>query len=467
MNRRPAVCIHGHFYQPPREDPWTRAIPIEPGAEPYPNYNAKITAECYRPNAELRNFARISFDLGPTLASWLETEAPDVYSSIQNQAHSEIGAVGNAMAQAFSHRILPLANRRDKITQIRWGIADFEHRFGYAPRGMWLPETAVDGETLDVLVDHGIDFTILAPWQAAVPDVDVRRPYRVRVSGGRSIAVFFFDAGLSADVSFNPDATRDAAEFALTRLAPAGSVGSDGADADPPPLTLIATDGEFYGHHQASREHFLHDLLYREATRAGLDVVFPAAYLDRYGATTEIELAAPTAWSCHHGVARWSCGCDCTDGDSGWKNVAFDALTALTQRLDGAYERSTRRLLRDPWAARDHYAAVMLGEGTLEEFLAAEALHALGDEERAAAALLLEGQLYGQRMHTSCGFFWDNLARLEMRNNLAYAAQAIRSIERASGEQLHAAFKEHLRAARSEHTGLTGDALFESAQKSG
>ena len=180
MSGRPDLCIHGHFYQPPREDPWTGRIPVEAGAQPYPNFNAKITAECYRPNAELRNFARISFDLGPTLAGWLETEAPDVYESIQHQAHSELGAAaGNAMAQAYSHRILPLATRRDKLTQVRWGIADFVHRFGYPPRGMWLPETAVDRETLEVLADEGIDFTILAPWQAAIADIDVRRPYRL------------------------------------------------------------------------------------------------------------------------------------------------------------------------------------------------------------------------------------------------------------------------------------------------
>ena len=459
---RPLLCIHGHFYQPPREDPRTGQIPLEPGAEPFPNYNAKITAECYRPNAELRNFARISFDLGPTLASWLESEAPDVYSSIQEQARSELESAGNAMAQAYSHRILPLASRRDKVTQVRWGAADFTHRFGYQPRGMWLPETAVDLETLEVLVDHGVEFTILAPWQAATADIDARRPYRVRLSGGRSIAVFFFDAALSGDVSFDPGATLDAAEFAMRRLAPYRDWSRDyEASAEPPPLTLIATDGEFYGHHQAGREHFLHSLLYRDATRAGIDVVFPAAYLDRYGATAEVELAAPTAWSCHHGVARWSTGCPCTEGDSSWKAVVFESLTALSAELDSIYERAGERLFRDPWETRNRYVAVLLGQLSRDDFIVSQATHRLAPEEREQAGLLLEGQLYGQRMHTSCGLFWDDLARLEMRNNLAYAARAIRCMQRASGVDLAPMFRERLAAARSEGSGLRGDEVFD------
>lgn len=458
---RPVVCIHGHFYQPPREDPWTGQIPTEAGAEPYPNYNAKITDECYRPNAELGNFARISFDIGPTLASWLEAEEPDVYRAILRQAHSEMGAgAGNAMAQAYSHRILPLANRRDKVTQVRWGIADFTHRFGHAPRGMWLPETAVDTETLEVLVDNGVELTILAPWQAAVPDVDVRRPYRVNLASGGSIAVFFYEGGLSGDISFNPEATVDAGAFAEHRLAN----GDDGWSADPPPITIIATDGEFYGHHQPGREQFLHALLYGEAAKAGLDVMFPAAYLDRYGAGDEIRLNEPSAWSCYHGVGRWSTGCGCTEGDSSWKRVVFDALTALTAELDTAYEETASKLLRDPWEARNEYIRVLLGEVALDEFVSGHAMRRLNRDEYETAALLLRGQLYGQRMHTSCGLFWEDLARLEMRNDFAYAAKAIRCIERATGARLGAGLRERLRAARSQRTRLSGDEVFAAEQ---
>jgi alpha-amylase/alpha-mannosidase (GH57 family) len=460
MRHRAVVSVHGHFYQPPREDPWTRQIPNEAGAEPYPNYNAKITAECYGPNAELGNFSRMSFDLGPTLASWLEVEAPDVYRSIQQQARSERDEASNAMAQAYGHRILPLANRRDKVTQVRWGIADFKHRFGYTPRGMWLPETAVDTETLEVLVENGIAFTILAPWQAATPDIDVRRPYRVTLPDERSIAVFFFDGGLSGEISFNPEATVDARAFAR-RLAGDRDGWRDAWSGDNlPPITLIATDGEFYGHHQRGREHFLHALLYQEASRAGLDVMFPAAYLDRYGARAEVTVSQPSAWSCHHGVDRWSTGCGCTEGDSSWKAYVFEALRALTAELDAAYEQAAEGLLDNPWAARDGYVEVLLGQLSLHDFLATQARHALSAEECEIAALLLEGQLYGQRMHTSCGFFWEDLARLEMRNNFAYAAQAIRCTEQASGLELEAGFRERLRAARSECTGLAGDEVF-------
>jgi alpha-amylase/alpha-mannosidase (GH57 family) len=465
LYERPLLCVHGHFYQPPREDPWTGLIPKEAGAEPYPNFNAKITAECYRPNAELHNFARISFDLGPTLASWLEREEPDVYRSIQEQARAEEPAAGNALAQAYSHRILPLATRRDKATQVRWSIADFAHRFGYTPRGMWLPETAVDLETLDVLAENEIEFTVLAPWQAAVKDVDVRRPYRVQLANGQSIVAFFYDAALSGDVSFNAEATIDAAAFAVHRVAKhddseAWDTWTDVA----PPLTLIATDGEFYGHHQPDREHFLHALLYGEALRAGLDVTFLSGYLDRYGATAEIGIEERTSWSCHHGIARWSTGCDCTRGDSSWKAVAFEALTALTEELDATYERAAGELLRDPWDARDKYIEVLLGETPLDDFIAAHAARPLSEPERQRARDLLRGQLYSQRMHTSCGFFWDDLARLEMRNNLAYAAQAIRCIEKATGTNLEAGFRERLRTARSEGTGLAGDEVFVTAQ---
>ncbi len=448
--RRPVLCVHGHFYQPPREDPRTGAIPREPGAEPYPNFNAKITAECYRPNAELDNFARLSYDIGPTLASWLAAEAPEVHDAIVAQDS------GGAMAQAFNHTILPLATRRDKATQVRWGVADFVHRFGRQPRGLWLPETAADLETLDVLAQERIEFTILAPWQAAGGVADPRHPYRVRLPGGRSIVVFFFDGRLSGEVSFNPRATADAARFARDWLPPAAA----NTTADPPPLVLIASDGELYGHHQPGRERFLHDLLYAEADRAGYDVILPIEYLDRYPVVHETMIAEPTSWSCHHGVARWITGCACTDTDSAWKATVRQALTSLTEALDGAYERAAAELLRDPWAARDSYIHVMLGEQSLADFIALNARRPLSDRDQRQVALLLEGQMYGQRMHTSCGLYWDDLDRLEMRNDLAYAAKVIASTEAASGASLAGAFRERLRLAHSERTGRDGEQIY-------
>ncbi|MBM2811339.1 MAG: hypothetical protein HW416_2098 [Chloroflexi bacterium] len=441
--RETFVCIHGHFYQPPREDPLTGLVPRELGAEPYANFNEKITAECYRPNAELGNFRRLSFDIGPTLATWLSTNASDVLASIVESD------VGNAFAQAYSHSILPLATRRDKTTQVRWGMADFKHRFKRAPRGMWLPECGVDHETLEVLAENGIEFTILAPSQAATADVDVGRPYRVPIAGERSMVVFFFDPGLSGEVSFNPDATRDAAAFASSRF-----------DADRP-LSLIASDGELYGHHQRGREHFLHDLLFQEVEAVGRTVIHPAAYLDRFGAADAVEIVDRSSWSCAHGIDRWSTGCSCTAGDSSWKRVVRQALDALTGDLDAVYEREGGALLLDPWLARDTYVQVLLGERALAAFLATHRGRDLSPEDEWRAGLLLEAQVYGQRMHTSCGLFWDDLSGLEMRNNLAYAAMAIRCIEQASGVALGSVFRDRLRDAWSAQSGRNGTEIYD------
>ena len=215
-----ALAIHGHFYQPPREDPLTGAIPNEFGAAPFGNWNERIHAECYRPNAELGNFERISFNVGPTLSSWMAGYDRSTYGAIVEQDRATVRefGVGNAIAQAYNHTILPLQSREDKVTQVAWGIADFEHHFGRKPQGLWLAETAVNTETLVVLADAGIEFTILAPWQADAPDVDTTEPYRVSLPGGRSITAFFYDRDLSGRVSFDPVMTSNADAFALHDL---------------------------------------------------------------------------------------------------------------------------------------------------------------------------------------------------------------------------------------------------------
>ncbi|HEU5348033.1 MAG TPA: hypothetical protein VFU63_05420, partial [Ktedonobacterales bacterium] len=213
------LCVYGHFYQPPRENPFTGEIPGEPGAEPFENYNEKITEECYRPNAEAGNLAQISFDLGPTLAVWLEAHHPDVYQAFlaADREHVTRYGVGNALAQVYNHTILPLATTRDKRTQIRWGLDDFTHRFGHPADGMWLAETAVDQETLSILAEEGVRYTVLAPWQAAEP-VTPGEPYRVSLPGGRSISVFFYNGPLSAAASFDDAATSNADVFAAMHL---------------------------------------------------------------------------------------------------------------------------------------------------------------------------------------------------------------------------------------------------------
>ena len=443
--------MHGHFYQPPRQDPFTGRIPPEEGAEPYANWNERINAECYRPNAILGNFQRLSFDIGPTLASWLAEADPDTYRRIVASDG------GNAMAQAYNHTILPLMPRRDKETQVRWGIADFRHRFRRDPVGMWLPETAADRETLDVLAAEGIRYTILAPWQALPDGVDSGRPWRVRVSDGRDIAVFFFDALLSNNVSFNPRATESATAFVRDYLVPWRDHRPPG-DARPP-IILIASDGELYGHHQRGREHFLHDLLFGIAESRGFPVVTLQSYLDRYPPVDEVAVRDGTSWSCHHGVARWSEGCACTEGDSAWKGVVFTALRRLAQRLDEIAEEATGPFV-DFWAARDAYVAVVLGVADAKDLLAGFARRRLTSDEERRALLLLEAHYYGQWMFTSCGFFWDDLSRLEVQNNLAYAARAMDLVERATGHRLDEAFARDLATARSGRTGERGDAMF-------
>ena len=255
------VCVHGHFYQPPREDPLTGEIPMEPGAAPYQNWNERIHEQCYRPNARLGNFQNISFNIGPTLATWMESCDPDTLNSIVQQEQNNFVryGVGNAIAQSYNHTILPLASLEDKKTQIVWGIRSFENLFHHKPLGMWLPETAVDLETLDVMADHGIEFTILAPWQADQKELDTSLPYKVECPNGKSMVVFFYNQDLSTRISFDPGSTDNADKFVEKSLLPRFKPASKGKSLDQ--LLLIASDGELYGHHQPFRDKFLSYLL--------------------------------------------------------------------------------------------------------------------------------------------------------------------------------------------------------------
>ncbi len=308
------LCLHGHFYQPPRENPFTNQIPPEPAATPFANFNEKITVEYYAPNAEAGNFDALNFDLGPTLAAWLEKAHPEVLKRIVEADHRHVAryGVGNAMAQAYNHTILPLATTRDKQTQITWGLSDFRHRYGREATGMWLAETAVDLETLDILAQHGITYTVLAPWQAASP-IDPSEPYRVRLFGGRSITVFFYNAPLSGGVSFDWNTTSNADLFAANYLP--GQLQESKREAGQPQLILIATDGELYGHHRPWRDKFLSHLINFGAPAYGFEVCTLERYMRMFPATREAELRLPSAWSCSHGIARWDAGCECTEGE--------------------------------------------------------------------------------------------------------------------------------------------------------
>jgi hypothetical protein len=456
-----ALCLYGHFYQPPREDPFTGAIPVEPGATPYPNFNEKITAECYRPNAEAGNFEHISFDLGPTLATWLERAHPDVHARIVEADRRNVVrfGVGNALAQSYNHTILPLANARDKRLQIAWGLADFAHRFGRHAEGMWLPETAVDLESLALLEAFGVRYTVLAPWQAAEP-VDVTEPYLVPLPGGRSITVFFYNEPLSGGVSFDWDTTNNADLFAASYLS--GHLNARKSARGEAQLILVATDGELYGHHKPWRDRFLQHLVTQGAPALDFDVSSLGRYLRDHPPSREVALRTPSSWSCHHGVERWDAGCACTEGDAGWKPLLRRALVRLAEQVDELFAREGAAALRDPWAAREDYLALRNGWDDPDAFWALHAAEGRPPAPAAAqrAAALLEAEYYTQAMVTSCGFFFEDLDRIEPRNDIACARRAVSLVWQATGRDLQPAFLADLSAARSGRTGLTGLDLY-------
>jgi len=459
---RTYLCLYGHFYQPPRENPFTGILPIEPEATPYANFNEKITAECYGPNAEAGNFDALSYDLGPTLAAWLEQAHPTIYQRIieADHRHRARYGVSNALAQAYNHTILPLATSRDKRTQIAWGLADFRHRYGYNAHGMWLAETAVDLETLDLLAQHGITYTVLAPWQAATP-VDVTEPYTVRLFDGRSITVFFYNAPLSGGVSFDWNVTSNADAFASSYL-PAHVVQSKrGAGVDQ--LIIVATDGELYGHHRPWRDKFLARLIEYGTEEHGYEVCTLERYLLLHPATQEVALRVPSAWSCGHGVARWEIGCECTEGDSSWKAALRRALNTLAARGDQLFEQYAAATLSDPWAARDGYLSLHMGWETEAQFWAKYGKQQRAPEDILAAQqalLLLEAQYYQQYSFTSCGFFFEDLDRIEPRNDIAFARRAISLFWQALGVDLQQSFLQDLQVAKSWRTGLTGADIY-------
>jgi alpha-amylase/alpha-mannosidase (GH57 family) len=393
------VCIHGHFYQPPRENPWLEAIELQDSAYPYHDWNERITAECYAPNAKSRildgagnitrivnNYARVSFNVGPTLLAWLAAHAPDTYAAIldaDRQSRARFSGHGSALAQVYNHAIMPLANRRDKLIQIRWGKADFERRFGRPPEGMWLAETAVDLETLDFLAREGVLFTVLSPHQARRvrpwrvgarqrPEaadwqdvtggrIDPTRAYLCRLPAGRSIALFFYDGPVSQAVAF--EGLLHSGEKFAGRL-----LGAFSDKRDWPQLVHIATDGETYGHHAAHGDMALAYALELIEARGDVRLTNYGEFLARHPPTWEVEVIENSAWSCAHGVGRWREDCGCrTGGRPGWtqqwRGPLRTALDWLRDELAGRYEELGAAFFRDPWAARDGYVEVLLGRG--------------------------------------------------------------------------------------------------------
>jgi len=460
---RGRLAVHAHFYQPSRVDPWTGRVPEEPAAAPFHDWNARVDAECYRPNAVRSNLTRISWDLGPTLGSWLATEDAATLDGFAAAARG-----GNAIAQAFHHTILPLASAADRRTEIRWGLREFELRFGHRASGLWLPETAVDLATLRIAVEEGVGYTILAPWQAS-DTIDSRHPYRVELGDGASIVVAFYDAGLSAAVSFEPEATSDADRFARDRVAPRLS-GPSPAPGDEPslsaPLALIATDGELYGHHQQFRDLFLQRLVAPDAAtaeRRGFDVVSLAdALAEAHGRRHPVaKIVERTAWSCHHGVARWSAECpDALDGR--WKGPLRAALERLAASIDVVSERWFADAGLDLWALRDAYVDVVVGTTDPDAF-AANLATSLSPDARGRALELLEAQRWRLAMFASDGWFWDDPIRPETKQILRSAARAVRIVDGALGTALERRLLADLGLFTSPSRGLSGAEIYRTA----
>lgn len=449
--------VHGHFYQPPRDDPASGEIPREHGAEPYANFNEKINAECYAPNARERNYERISFDFGPTLLSWMKGFSPTLHRQLAaaDRASRRRFGSGGAMAQSYHHTILPLANRAEKELEIAWGLADFELRFGRKARGLWLPECATDRATLEVAAQQGLEYTILAPWQAARRGLDPTVPYWVELAGGRRMAVFFFARNLSGKLSFDPKLTLDADAFARFHLRPAAEWLERHGD---PRLLLLATDGELYGHHQPGREMFLKRLLRRSAKTAGFTVTHPGQFLDLHPPTRSIELAEPSSWSCHHGVARWETVCPCTP-EARWKAPLRQAFDRLAVDLDAAYTEAARVWTDDPRALLLASIDVVLGKRPLAKLAAEHTRRALSKAELEQLADLLFAQRLRHRMFSSCGWFWSELDRIEPQNCLKAAAAAVAKTKQVTGLDPAPWLAEELAKIKSETTGKTAESF--------
>jgi len=447
------ICIHGHFYQPPREDPFSNYIPDETGAEPFKNWNERILFECYEPNARAKNFEKLSFNVGPTLFNWLADFDPEVSRMIieQEQENNRRFGVGNGMAQGFNHLIMPLATLEDKITQVRWGIEDFNYRFGHQPMGLWLPETAVDLETLCVLSDNGIKFTILAPWQV-IPEKPSRGPFLIDLPGGREpFIVFTYDQELSTQVSFNPSATVNGDLFLDNLL--------HTRPDNPNELVLIASDGELYGHHQPFRDYFLSYLMDGAGARRNIEWTYPAKWLQEHEVTTKARLVENSSWSCMHGVDRWKQACGCTPNAT-WKAALRDALDHTAEILDTLYIQTLSPIFPEPWELRHLYIEVLWGKRTLQDLCYQLSGRMLSQMELNVVQDLLSAQYERQRMFTSCGFFHDEFYRLEPQNNIAYAAKAVYLTERATGAELRSVVTELLKQVQSEKTSLRGDTVF-------
>jgi hypothetical protein len=456
----PRLVVHAHFYQPSRIDPFSGLVPADPTAAPAHDWTARVSVDCYRPNAEAGNLGHISWDLGPTLAGWMFDGDPVAYRGFVT------GDQGiNGMAQPFHHAILPLASTADRETEIVWGLRDFEHRFGRPSAGIWLPETAVDLATLSLLDRHGVQHTILAPWQVVGHHAETRRPYRVELGNGRSIVVAIYDAGLSSAISFEPGATADADQFLRERVAPraAGPL----PDVEPPFL-LIATDGELYGHHREFRELFLQRLVQPrdDGSEVAVDVV-PLGQALQEGPGRPfrtVRLVERTSWSCHHGVLRWSAACPCTDGGT-WKAPLRSAFDRLAAGIDVLTERVAADLPGepDPWAARNAYVAVVIGAEPGPTFADQWLGSTSSPAEGTTFLALMDIQRWRLAMFASDAWYWEEPVRTETMSALRAAAWAARRMDRLAGSTLERRLLADLATFTSPTHGIDGAEIYRRA----
>jgi alpha-amylase/alpha-mannosidase (GH57 family) len=484
---RKYICIHGHFYQPPRENAWLEVIELQDSAHPYHDWNERITAECYEPNASSRildennvikniinNYSRISFNFGPTLLSWMESYATETYEAIleaDKLSMSNFGGHGSAVAQVYNHIIMPLANKRDKETQILWGIRDFESRFKRKPEGMWLAETAVDTETLELLAEHKIKFTILAPRQAKavrkigaqdwteVNDrtVNTKKVYQCDLPSGKSIALFFYDGDISQGIAFN-GLLNDGKRFAERLLSPL-----DFEDRESQ-LVHVATDGETYGHHHKHGEMALAFCLDFIEKDDRVHLTNYAQFLSKNPPKDEAQIIENSSWSCVHGVERWRANCGCNGGKPGWHQLwrkpLRESLDWLRESVSDIFEREASKVVKDPWKARNEYINVVLkrNDDNVKRFLKD---HALSDAHPNQILRIMEMQRHAMLMYTSCGWFFDEISGIETIQVMQYACRVIQLANQICSEDLELEFIKKLSEAPSNAPAYeTGDEVY-------
>lgn len=488
------LTIHGHFYQPPRENPWLEAIELQDSALPFHDWNERINKECYNPNSiskivdnrnrildVVNNYEHMSFNFGPTLLSWMEHFAPLTYERIIKadiESVSEHSGHGNAMAQVYNHIIMPLANENDKQTQIKWGIRDFEYRFGRKPEGMWLAETAVDDETLKFLEENGIKFTVLSPYQAlkfrqegdkdwqdvSWGNIDPARSYRyyIKSAPGKFIDLFFYDGAISRSVAFD-ELLKDGNKF-IKRL-------KEGISdcRDYPQLINIATDGESYGHHTKFGDMALSYVLKIRAKDEGFKITNYAEYLDKYRSNCEVDIKQASSWSCFHGVGRWKEDCGCSTGghpgwNQKWRKPLRDALDYLRDELIVVFENEGQKYFDNVWNVRNKYINVILdrNEMNVKKFQQGNFKPDLTDDDKVRAMELLEIQRQAMLMYTSCGWFFSEISGIETVQIMKYAARAMQLAARFTSKNLEEKFLEILSQAKSNIPEFgTGKDIFE------